>query len=405
MTDLRTASADSPTRTPSARPPARALPGPWLALLAAPVALGTTGPTVVLPRIAADLEIPVAAATWLGTAYGWGVAVGTPLLAGLLRLRGIRAALLLGAALVGAGTLLLVLAPTLPLLLAGRVVQALGAAGLITAAMNLAGSTRRMGLITAAISAAGAVGPLAGTLIGAAGTWRPVLALAALTLLAVPAALRVAPAAASAPVSEFDLPGAGLVLVLATALVLVPRAALPSAAVAVLAAVALARHVRRRPEGFVPLDVLRSRSFTGCCALALALATSYFAILYAVPRLLADRGWSAGSVGVGQLAVLLLGALLVWVLTSVRLARPVVLGVLTGLGVLALGLVLTPWPVPVLASAGVAVVSASGTQATLSVLAPAAVPDRHRPVAIGLFNLCYQLGGAFGPALVALLLA
>jgi hypothetical protein len=31
------------------------------------------------------------------------------------------------------------------------------------------------------------------------------------------------------------------------------------------------------------------------------------------------------------------------------------------------------------------------------------VPDERRPAAIGLFTLCYLLGAAFGPAIVALL--
>ncbi|MFD0345882.1 hypothetical protein ACFQ0M_06930 [Kitasatospora aburaviensis] len=32
-----------------------------------------------------------------------------------------------------------------------------------------------------------------------------------------------------------------------------------------------------------------------------------------------------------------------------------------------------------------------------------ATPAAQRPTAIGLFNLCYQLGGAFGPAIAALI--
>jgi MFS family permease len=35
----------------------------------------------------------------------------------------------------------------------------------------------------------------------------------------------------------------------------------------------------------------------------------------------------------------------------------------------------------------------------------AVVPHEHRATAVSLFTLCYQLGGAFGPALATLLLA
>ncbi|MEU7009913.1 hypothetical protein [Streptomyces sp. NPDC046332] len=45
---------------------------------------------------------------------------------------------------------------------------------------------------------------------------------------------------------------------------------------------------------------------------------------------------------------------------------------------------------------------ATGSTAVLSVHASRQVPKAQRPAAIGLFVLCYQLGGAVGPALAAL---
>ncbi|MEU8955329.1 hypothetical protein AB0C93_13590 [Streptomyces sp. NPDC048518] len=40
--------------------------------------------------------------------------------------------------------------------------------------------------------------------------------------------------------------------------------------------------------------------------------------------------------------------------------------------------------------------------ATLAVYATVAASAAQRPAAIGLFTLCYQLGGAFGPAVAAM---
>ncbi|MEU6982212.1 hypothetical protein ABZ946_02120 [Streptomyces sp. NPDC046324] len=45
---------------------------------------------------------------------------------------------------------------------------------------------------------------------------------------------------------------------------------------------------------------------------------------------------------------------------------------------------------------------ATGSDAVLSVRASRQVSEARRPAAIGLFVLCYQLGGAVGPALAAL---
>ncbi len=60
-------------------------------------------------------------------------------------------------------------------------------------------------------------------------------------------------------------------------------------------------------------------------------------------------------------------------------------------------------PLVLLIAQAVGSVAAASGQGTLVVRAAAAVPDDHRPAAIGLFNLCYLLGVAFGPAIVSLL--
>ncbi|MEU8890106.1 hypothetical protein [Streptomyces sp. NPDC048442] len=48
--------------------------------------------------------------------------------------------------------------------------------------------------------------------------------------------------------------------------------------------------------------------------------------------------------------------------------------------------------------------SPTGSNAVLSVHAGRQAPAAQRPAALGLFVLCYQLGGALGPALATLLI-
>lgn len=55
-----------------------------------------------------------------------------------------------------------------------------------------------------------------------------------------------------------------------------------------------------------------------------------------------------------------------------------------------------------LAQALASIAAASG-QGVFAVHSTKAVPDEERPAAIGLFNLFYLLGAAFGPAIVSLL--
>ncbi|MEU3501648.1 MFS transporter [Streptomyces hundungensis] len=386
---------------------ARQVPALWLALLATPAAASANGPVLILPDMARSLGVSTATATWLVTAFAWAMAVGTPLMAGLLRRRGLGVTLRLSAALIVTGTAVLAVAPWLPLAMAGRAAQAAGAAGLITAAMSLAGSVRRMGVIAAGFGTLGAVGPLLGSTLAGLGSWRLSLAVGAAALVALPAVLRRADLSAPPQGTPFDARGAVLLVLTVTALVLIPRQPLPALAGALVAALLLARHVRSHPTGFVPAALLRTRAFVLSAALACTLATSYFALLFTVPQLLRDRtDWSAATIGTGQLAALLTGSALSMALAaaSARLSRPRVLTVLLTIGSLApLTALLTPWAPLLLVTATLAVLATGAGQATLSMYATAAAPAAQRPTAIGLFNLCYQLGGAFGPAVAAAL--
>ncbi|MBC9711035.1 MFS transporter [Streptomyces sp. TRM66268-LWL] len=387
----------------------RQVPAPLLALLATPIAAGANAPVLILPSTAASLGVSTASVTWIVTAFAWAMAVGTPLFAGLLRLRGLRAALWVSSAFVLAGSALVALAPWLPALLVGRAAQALGGAGFVAVAMSLAaGSARRMGVITSGFGVLGASGPLLGSLIGEAASWRVALLLSAVSLVAVPAVARYAK---SAPVkgSSFDVRGAGALVALASALVLIPQtgAAPPVLLAAFAAAVLLVLHVRRRPEGLVPAAVVRSPRFAGAALTALAVSTSYFSLLFALPRLIADRaGWEQSAIGLGQMIALLAGSALSWGLAavSVRMSRRAVYGVLLTLGALApLTAVCAAWAPLLLVAATVAVLAATGGNAVLAVYAGQEAPAHQRASAIGLFVLCYQLGGAFGPAIAALL--
>ncbi|MFI9117026.1 MFS transporter [Streptomyces venezuelae] len=392
-------------------PPAQAprpVPALGLALLATPLAASANSPVLILPSMAGSFGVQTATATWLVTVFAWAVAVGTPLMAALLRRRGLRPTLRLGAALITAGTAIVALAPWLPLAMAGRAAQAIGGAGLITVAMSLAGSVRRMGVITAGFGILGAVGPLLGSTIAGAASWRLSLAVGAVALLAVPAITRRADLSAPRDTTPFDGRGAALLVALATALVLIPRYPLPAVIASLAAAAFLAVHIRTRPDGFVPASLLRTRTFVLSTLLACTVATSYFTLLFTVPQLLHHRtGWTTSTIGTGQLIALLVGSTLSMALAAVsaRLSRPRLLTIVLAAGVLApLTAVFAPWPPLLLLAATLAVFATSAGQATLAVYASQAAPDTLRPTAIGLFNLGYQLGGAFGPAIAALVI-
>ena len=156
-----------------------------------------------LPQLMESLEIDERAAQWLSTGFMLTLAVVIPTTGWLLQRLGVRAAYRLAMGLFLTGTTAAALAPTFPLLLAGRVVQASGTAVmmplLMTTLMNLVPPHSRgrvMGNVTLTIAVAPALGPAVSGVVLQWLSWRwlfgLVLPIALLVTLVGLRALRVA---------------------------------------------------------------------------------------------------------------------------------------------------------------------------------------------------------------------
>lgn len=375
---------------------------PWLALLAGPLSYGIAAPALILNDVARATGADEQAAAAGVTAFGWGIALGTPLLAVLLSRRGVRAVLTVSAALLGAGTLLLVLVPSVPALVAGAAVQALGSAGLSVTAMKLADSARQMGVVTASLAVVGATGPLTGALVADISSWQAALALPLLALLAVPAARRGTTSPEAAPAS-FDPLGMVLLSMLVTAAVLVPHRPLVTGPATVALLLALVTWIRFRPDGFLPAAVARNGRFLAACASAFALGVVNFALLYAAPDLLREHaGWDGARSGIVLLAPYLVGGFCsgFLVAASVRVPHRVAAAALLGTGAATPLLAAVTSAVPLLLAAmTLGSLAAATGQGVLALRATGVVPASHKAEALGLFNLAYLLSVAFGPVI------
>lgn len=159
------------------------------------VILNETTMGVALPHLMADLRIDAATGQWVTTAFMLTMAVVIPVTGFVMQRISTRATFLTAMGLFSAGTLVCALAPTFPVLLAGRVVQAGGTAImlplLMTTVMTVTperGRGRVMGNISVVISVAPALGPTISGLVLSVWPWRTLFVLMlpiALTALTV----------------------------------------------------------------------------------------------------------------------------------------------------------------------------------------------------------------------------
>ena len=159
----------------------------WLALAA--FAIGTEAFVIagLLPAISADLQISISAAGQLVTAYALIYAVGSPILAVMLSNVDRRSVLMLALIWFIAGNLLAVVAGGFPLLLASRMLMALGAGlcmptalGVSVAVASAERRGRAVALVTSGISVATVVGVPLGNLVGSLFGWRATFVMVAL---------------------------------------------------------------------------------------------------------------------------------------------------------------------------------------------------------------------------------
>jgi EmrB/QacA subfamily drug resistance transporter len=389
------------------------------------VMLDTSIVNVALPSIQRELQFGPAAVTWVVNAYVLTFA-GLLLLSGRAAdLLGRRRVFVAGASLFTVGTLVAAAAVNQEMLILGRVVQGVGAAGLSPAAMSLLLATfpaahraRAMGAWGAASALGGATGVMSGGVLAGTVGWRAVfLVTVPVSLAAVALGRRVLVADASTVRRSVDWAGAatatGAVITLVHCAVDAVDHAWTSPRVGGLAAVSLVLMAvfvlveRRATDPLVPLDLFRSRLLRTGTAVALlggatrgstfVLVALYFQQVLALSPV--QAGFAMVPTSLTGFAVSL--TVLPRVLSTLGAARSLVLGlVVLAAGHLWLayvpagsGYVGSVLPGLLLVATGVAL---SFTPTTMVVAS--AVPATHTGLASGLAGAAMQVGGALGTA-------
>jgi DHA2 family methylenomycin A resistance protein-like MFS transporter len=408
---------------------------PWWALAAVSAGLclavlSTTVVSVALPFLGADLGGTATGLVWVVDAY---VLVYASLLAtgGVLGDRwGRKGLFLAGVALFALGSIVTGLAPSMPVLLVGRVIQGVGPALLVPGSLTIIRAVfddprRRataIGLWSTSAGLAMAAGPPLGGVVVAGLGWRWVFLLNAplAALVFVLGAVSIPRLPRAAARDRFDTPAAALLVLALAALAFgvitaqdhgwtAPLVWIATAA-GLLALAGFVRRQLRRPWPLIDVRLFRSRAFT---AANLAAFTVFFTfiggIVYFTAYFQQARGASPITAGL-QVAPIgvayALGAGVSGRLVALIGERwPLVLG-LTLAGVAALGLlrlgVASPfgaiWWNFALLGAGIGM---CGTP--MNTIAMSAVGVPRAGMASAIINTLRQIGQVFGVAVLGAL--
>ncbi len=391
----------------------------------------STQVNVTLPAIADSLHASPTELQWVSAVYTLCYAA-TLLPGGALGNRlGRRASFLVGVGVFVVGSLGCALAPTLPLLLAARVAQAVGAAIMLPQTLAIlvneyddpAARSRAVGIWAGGASLGLAAGPILGGVIVSVGSWRwgfvlsAILGVGALALAyaAVPAARHGR--ASGAPSSDPAGTGLSVVALVALAFGLIEAGNLGWDAPAIIAAFVVAamavagflavEHLlgTRGRHPIMPLQIWKSRRLVAANLAGLGYFFAFFGILYFFSiDLQQQRGFTPLATGIAFLPMMIVMAFLGPVAgrLSARFGSARILG--GGLLVAAAGCALlallgpdasaldTEWRLLVFG------IGAGFMSSPMSNLAVSSVERQHSSTASAVHNMCRQIGSTLGVA-------
>ncbi|WP_434740752.1 MFS transporter [Micromonospora sp. SH-82] len=395
-----------------------AAPGWRLGLLYGPAIYGVSAAAVALPVAAHDLGVRAAVAVWILAVHALGLGVGAAVAGRATDLWGPRRVLSIGIGLLATGSATCLLAATLTVVVTGRGLLAAGSGAVTATVLALGAHTpederpatlARIGTLMALFSA---TAPLAGALATTV-SWRLALVLPAAAIAVIPLCWPLTRRHSRRP-GRVDWAGAALLTLTALALLLATQSAvvrLPRTAVLATVATACAAgallilHTKRHPAGFLPAVVVRDPRLYQFGLIGAGVYGGLFACVYAVPQMLTRLGHSAEMVGLLLLPAAAAGVILARLAAAASRHLPPhrVLAALAAVFSMAVALTaaVAPHPAMLVGAATLAFATFAVAQMVLTAAIAARTGQDVRGAAVGVINLIFFLGGAFGSAACA----
>jgi DHA2 family metal-tetracycline-proton antiporter-like MFS transporter/DHA2 family florfenicol/chloramphenicol resistance protein-like MFS transporter len=385
---------------------------------------------VVLPPIREDFAVSEAQLGWVVTGFMLVMAVGIPLNGRISDFYSMRLLFSLALVVFAAGSLICALAPNLPALVFGRIVQAAGNAAIpslatVAVARTLPPGERggALGLIASGIGAGTVVGPILGGAVEQLAGWHAIFyASLFLSLLLVPGALYALPDGDRGGERRLDLIG-GLLLGLGAGLFLfgvtqgqaagfASSSSWGSLLGAALAAALFARRIASVPYPFIPPVLFGNRAYVAAVVVGGFSYLANISMYVFVPLLVVGvNGLSPAEAGLvlapGAVAFAALSPLTGRLSDHLGVKPPVLAGLtvmaLSVFFVSAFGAGASPLTVS-LGMLGIGIGFAFANPPTTNAVANA-LPRSEVGAGMGIFQGLFFLGGGAGPALIGAFLA
>ncbi|MEL7207521.1 MAG: MFS transporter, partial [Actinomycetota bacterium] len=270
---------------------------------------------VALPSVSDDLGVGVSEMQWVVNGY-FVTMLALMLTAGSVGdIRGHRRTLLAGLAVFAGGSIVAAAAPSMPLLVAARAVQGVGAALLLACGLALVNETfledersQAVGIYMGLMAVATAVGPVLGGLLVDFVSWRAIFVVPLVFPVAAALVIHASvPETQTEPGRGVDTKGALLAFLTISAfsfaLIRGPTGwlradVLVALAVTVGSAWAFVRSQRTGRDPMLPLGLFRNRTFAGGNAVTLlSFLVSAGAFLFLVVQLQTTLGYAAAVAG------------------------------------------------------------------------------------------------------------
>lgn len=371
-----------------------------------------TGFNVTIPAIADDFSLLPSEVSWVVSAYIVVFALAAVTYGKLADAYPVKDLITIGLVLFCAGSVISLFSYHYGLLIAGRMIQASGAAAI--PALEMLAATRYfpkeqkgrvLGIVASVVSFGSGIGPVIGGFIAGALNWRFIFLAALLTVFTIPFLRRWLPNEKRQP-GKIDVPGALLLGGAAgSLLVFISQSIGWLLPVSVVLFAGMFIRFRKTREPFIKPSLFRNRRYRDGLVAGFFSVLTVFGMLFAIPVMLGDlHGLNSMQIGLVMFPGAMSAAVLSiaggrWLDTfgSVRFVYASMGCLSAGYLLLSTFVGIAPWVVAVclvIPYLGFTFVQSSLPGAVLSVLS-----EEEGGIGVGLYNLVFFMAGAFGAAI------